>query len=283
MSETASFVDPVFLSHFGLGRVNVIDYFLHPLNPFRTKATTSNEELAMQRLSIGTLMQYGSGAKPGPLSLKDAEEEYAICLSNLTGEQYELMPYAPPTILSTNPMDMAMMQSPLLTIRHVFRTNVNTIKVLGIYYVMEGVIYKSPSVRALMKSNVTRTLEGLSEACNALSVCARYEPSTGFQWKFHDDDDDDDNYDDDDDDDEGDDDDDKEMSLSQNNDHSNDKKTFKHNLIRMKSSHANRTKRRRILDNRRPGERTDEEEEGIRASEAIDRILIRLSNQFLKK
>jgi len=37
-------------------------------------------------------------------------------------------------------------------------------------------------------------------------------------------------------------------------------------------------KRRRILDNQHPGKRTEEEEEGIRASEAIDRILSRLSN-----
>lgn len=279
MSETASFVDPVFLSHFGLGRVNVIDYFLHPLNPFRTKATTSNEELAMQRLSIGTLMQYGSGAKPGPLSLKEAEEEYAACLSKLTGEQYELMsppPFVPDPTNSLNQNqaipagmteeEMAIMQSPLFTLRHVFRSNRNTIKVLGIYYVMEGVIYKSPSVRSLMKSNVTRTLEGLTEACDALSECARYEPSTGYQWKFNDDDDDDDN-----------DDTDNEDDINGKDDSTTTTK------IKIKSSHANRTKRRRILDNRRPGERTDEEEEGIRASEAIDRILVRLSKQFLKK
>lgn len=38
-----------------------------------------------------------------------------------------------------------------------------------------------------------------------------------------------------------------------------------------------RTRIRRILDNRPPGERTEEEEEGIRATEAIDRILLMLS------
>lgn len=40
-------------------------------------------------------------------------------------------------------------------------------------------------------------------------------------------------------------------------------------------------KRRKILDVRRPGERTQAEEEGIRASEAIDRILVRLSKSPL--
>ena len=40
-------------------------------------------------------------------------------------------------------------------------------------------------------------------------------------------------------------------------------------------------KRRRVLDKRKPGERTEAEEEGIRASEAIDRILVRLSKRPL--
>ena len=252
MSETASFVDPVFLSHFGLGRVNVLDYFLHPLNPFRTKATTSNEELAMQRLSIGTLMQFGSGTKPGPLSAQEAEEEYSLCLSKCTGEQYELLPPSPADDINT------VQQAPLFSIRHVFRSNRNTVKVLGIYYVMEGVIYKSPSVRALMKANVTRTLEGLTEACDALSTCATYEPSTGYQWKFQNDDQDE-----------------KQEEEAM--------KSSKSDKIKIKSLNTNRTKRRRVLDNRRPGERTDEEEEGIRASEAIDQILVRLSKQYLPR
>jgi hypothetical protein len=71
-----------------------------------------------------------------------------------------------------------------------------------------------------MKSNVTRTLEGLSEACDALSVCARFDPSSGYSWKFdsHDDDDEDDKF--------------------------------------YSSMQEKRKRRRRqILDNRRPGER----------------------------
>ena len=92
MSETASFVDPVFLARFGLARTNVIDYFLHPLNPFRTKAKTSNEILSMQGIGIGTLMAWGTGHCPGPLSLEDCEEEYSLALSRLTGDQYELLP-----------------------------------------------------------------------------------------------------------------------------------------------------------------------------------------------
>lgn len=44
---------------------------------------------------------------------------------------------------------------------------------------------------------------------------------------------------------------------------------------------AKKRKRRKILDVRRPGERTEAEEEGIRATEAIDRILVRLSKSPL--
>lgn len=44
---------------------------------------------------------------------------------------------------------------------------------------------------------------------------------------------------------------------------------------------SKKRKRRKILDVRRPGERTEAEEEGIRASEAIDRILVRLSKSPL--
>ncbi|KAL7547376.1 hypothetical protein ACHAWF_010687 [Thalassiosira exigua] len=237
MSETASFVDPVFLARFGLTRINAIDYFLHPLNPFRTKSKTSNEVLSMQGISIGTLLAWGTGTRPGPLTPEEGEDEYRVALSRLTGEQYELLPLAA-GMEGATPQQLAA----LFTIRHVHRTSHNQTKVLGIYYILEGVIYKSPTVRSLMKAHVTRTLEGLSEACDALSVCARYDPTTGYVWKFEpptDDDEDD------------------EINNVQEN---------------------RRRKRRRILDNRRPGERTEAEEEGIRASEAIDRILSRLSN-----
>lgn len=235
MSETASFVDPVFLARFGLSRANVLDYFLHPLNPFRTAANTSNEVLGMQGISIGMLM--AQGLQGEPLSPMAAEEEYGNALSRLTGEQYEIMPPADPAFYT--------LPSPLYTIRHVLRTNPTSVKILGIYYVVEGVIYKSPAVRSLNKCNVARTLEGLSGACQALSVCARYQPSIGYTWVFEDDQD----------------------------------KMGPVELIQL----CKRRKRRKILDSRKLGERTAAEEEGIRASEAIDQILVRLSKSRMLK
>uniref|UniRef100_A0A7R9ZQ52 Mediator of RNA polymerase II transcription subunit 6 n=1 Tax=Craspedostauros australis TaxID=1486917 RepID=A0A7R9ZQ52_9STRA len=231
MSDTASFVDPVFLARFGLSRVNVLDYFLHPLNPFRTKVNTSNEVLGMQGIAIGVLVQQGTNGIP--MTPQAAEEEYTRALTRLTGEQYELMPPVDPAFY--------IQPSPLYTIRHVLRTGrrVSDVKVLGIYYVVEGVIYKSPSMRSLMKTNVARTLEGLAGASAALSQCARYQPSFDYSWNFADDDD------------------------------------TVDPVQQLKNQKA--VRRRRILDGRAPGERTEAEEEGLRASLAIDQILVRLS------
>ena len=216
MPETASFVDPVFLARFGLTRMNAIDYFLHPLNPFRTKAKTSNEVLSMQGINIGTLMAWGTGTRPGPLSPEDGEDEYRAALSRLTGEQYELLPLTH-ALEGATPQQLAA----LFTIRHVHRTSLTQTRVLGIYYILEGVIYKSPTVRGLMKAHVARTLEGLSEACDALSACAKYDPSTGYVWNF-------------------------EPSPEDEDDD---------NAMGYNFQERKKRKRRRVLDNRRPGER----------------------------
>jgi MED6 mediator sub complex component len=250
MSETASFVDPVFLARFGLDRRNVLDYFSLHLNPFRTKAVTSNDVLAMQAIGIGMLMAQGTMGE-GPMSAVAAEEEYNKSLSRLTGEQYELLPPAPAKRDPAAPADTRLptteqlytLPAPLYTIRHVLRTSVHSVKVLGIYYVVEGVIYKAPAARSLMKTNVARTaVEGLSSACTALADCARFHPATGYTWVFEADE-------------------------------------FDDPVALFRLSR----KRRKILDNRRPGERTAAEEEGIRASEAIDQILVRLSKTLSSK
>lgn len=267
MSETASFVDPVFLDRFGLSRANVLDYFLHPLNPFRTKANTSNEVLAMQGISIGILMAHGIMGREGPMSDVTAEEEYKKALSRLTGEQYELLPPSQPPIIPQDPNNPTPQQhltteqlythySPLHTIRYVLRTNVSTVKVLGIYYCVEGVIYKSPSVRSLMKTNVARTsVEALASACTALASCARYHPATGYLWVFES----------------------SSMQQQDGNNYDDDGTIGEYEdedpilLFQL-----TRKKRRKIVYDTR-GERTPAEEEGIRASEAIDQILVRLS------
>ena len=247
MSETTSFTDPVFLARFGLFRATVIDYFLHPLNPFRTAANTSNEVLAMQGTTIGLLMQQGF-LQQEVLTPQQAEEAYQKALSKLTGEQYELVPPANPAFY-TQP-------APLYTIRHVLRTSPSSTKILGIYYIVEGVIYKSPAVRSLMKANVARTTSCLAGATDSLSKCARYQPSVGYVWVY-----------------------DHQPQQSNNNNNGNDDsdddndELTPYQLVQM----AKRRKRRKILDHRRPGERTAAEEEGIRATEALDQILVRLS------
>lgn len=170
----------------------------------------------MQGIGIGTLCQWGTGSRPGPLTLEEGEDEYRIALGRLTGEQYELLPM-PKEIEGMTPQQL----SALFTIRHVHRTSSSQTKVLGIYYILEGVIYKCPTVRGLMKAHVARTLEGLSEACDALSVCARYDPSSGYSWRFEPDEDDEEDEDD----------------------------------VLSYEQERRRRKRRRVLDIRRPGER----------------------------
>lgn len=245
MAETASFTDPVFLARFGLARVNVLDYFLHPLNPFRSKANTSNEVLAMQGIGIGMLMAHGTAGE-GPMSPMDAEEAYSKALSRLTGEQYQLLPPEQPPIIEPNQQPLTKQQlytvpSPLYVLRHVLRTSTTSIKILGIYYVVEGVIYKSPAARSLMKTNIARcAVEGLAAASSALSECARFTPATGYVWVF------------------------------ETTDDSMDDPLLK-KLTR---------KRKRTQRVNATGERTAAEEEKIRASEALDQILVRISKRI---
>lgn len=294
MSETASFVDPVFLARFGLSRVNAIDYFLHPLNPFRTAVNTSNEVLAMQGMTIGMLMQHGKNGEP--LSPQAAEEEYNLALTRLAGEQYELLP---PPIDPSTPTESAYTQpTELFTIRHVLRHSgsltVNTssvpsssspysTKLLGIYYIVQGVIYKSPPVRSIQKTHVARVLHGLQKAQHALSPCARYHPAVGYVWIFEKNQD----------------------KLKQSKGSTTNKKRklsdepinssddgsdmddeddYLDPLALVQLSKRQRHRQRKLLlaDRRTLGQqRTPAEEEGIRASEAMDQILVRISKSSL--
>ena len=165
MSLTESFVDARFLAQFGLSRVNALDYFMHPLNPFlpKTKEPITNQLLSMQGIDIGSLMQHGSGNRPPPLTWSQAEDEYNLALSKMSGHQLELL---------RTPDDE--LQSPLLyTIRHVLRSNPTVTQVLGVYYIVEGVIYKAPTSTAVMKTNVAVVLKGLESAYDTLNLCTR--------------------------------------------------------------------------------------------------------------
>mmetsp|Transcript_42824 Transcript_42824/g.103396 ORF Transcript_42824/g.103396 Transcript_42824/m.103396 type:complete len:366 (+) Transcript_42824:109-1206(+) len=283
MADYITFTDPVFLARFGLSRSNALDYFLLPLNPFRTPNNTSNETLSMQGTSIMMMMQQGQPAMfhhapnnmmmmPGTMSLQEAEIEYHKTLQRMTGEQYELLP----------PVDPAMYDQPLnlFTIRHVLRQSPTSTKILGVYYIVEGVIYKSPTIRSLMKSNVARVVDALANTSSTLSHCARYLPSTGYTWRFEGDGGDDD--DDDGDEEEGD--------TKKKNEHTADvaetEDNQKHQQYPKLSNEENpvfliksikRQKRRKILDNRPIGERSEAEEEGLRATIAMDQILVRLN------
>jgi hypothetical protein len=249
-SETASFTDPVFLATYGLNRITVVDYFLHPLNPFRSKTKTCNDLLVEQQISIGFIIQNGIGMRPGPMSLTQAEEEFSSALMREKGEQYELLPTDDPE---------ASINSPLFTVRHVYRSSPTKITPLGVYYVLEGVIYKAPSARSLMKANVARTCQGLVDACDELKKCARYSPRTGYYWDFE-----------------------SKSSKSSETPEERSMETEGEILEDFKKRAKIARTSRRVLDNRRMGERSEEEEEGIRAKEKMNSILFRLKASIAK-
>ena len=230
-------------------------------------------------------MHNGIGMRPGPLSLTQAEDEFSSSLSRLVGHQYELLPVDDDADAANINMNM---NSPLFTIRHVYRSSEAKVVPLGIYYVLEGVIYKSPCARSLMKANVARTTQGLMEACDVLKHCARYSPRTGYYWDF-----------------EGL----KKLmrinshgsavvgndgnvgngngnngnnvtSTSNGNGNITETETIQEILDDFKARSKLATSARRILDNRPAGERSEGEEEGIRAKEKMNSILMRLKSSI---
>jgi len=255
MSETSqSFTDPVFLARFGLNCINVLEYFLHPLNPFRSKdPNISNEALASQGFSISELVHYGTGGKnadnkitsgytsSGPLSIDRAVEEYHNALEKLTGIQYELVTSQN---INADTETHEFNKNIVYTIRHVNRVNKNSTQLLGIYYIVEGVIYKSPSVRSLLKAQLARTIIGLEDACDALSQCSIYDPLLGYRFR---------NY------------------------TADNEKYYFNSLQNLKVSR----KRRLVKKNdRNATQQNEEDEEALRSSDAIDQILKRLRQGF---
>lgn len=291
--ENASFTDPNYLATYGLNRTTAVDYFLHPLNPFRTKNKCTNDILNSQQISISWIMVNGIGVRPGPLTIQQAEEEMQAALAREHNqEQYELIPV-------DNPGSIEAINSPLFTIRHVYRESETKVVPLGIYYILEGVIYKSPCARSLMKANIARTTSGLMDACDMLKHCARYSPRTGYYFDF----DglkkkkrleqakkrkaDEGNT-------EG-----REVDPLLKNKHITTSVYLEQELKKeLANPEANETVKdilndfkqrtkilrdaRRLIDNRPAGERTEEEEEGIRAKEKMNSILMSLKSSIQK-
>lgn len=96
----------------------------------------------------------------------------------------------------------------------------------------------------VIRSFHTQIICGLKK----FNIPFRYQPSTGYTWKFEPDDDEEDDDD-----------------------------VTKEDPVVAMLRLAKRNKRRKILDNRPAGERSAAEEEGIRAAEAMEGILVRLS------
>lgn len=267
--STTSFTDPVYLARFGLSRVNALEYFLLPLNPFLAPSLSSNQVLSNQRINVDALFQdqirqqQWQGRPFDPVdALKKAEDAYARHLEMLVGEQYELMP-AEEKQQSTNEDGIGNQnqqqdgvgpavpaQEQLFVIRHVLRSSRTAKKILGIYYIIEGTIFKSPSVRSIVKANLARTLQALTEACESLSSCARYHPTLGYSWDF-------------------------ERPASVNEDE-------KERVNAYRELRRSRKRARKMISadaTKNTITFTETEEEALKATEAIDNILVRLSKR----
>ena len=109
-----------------------------------------------------------------------------------------------------------------------------------------------------MKANVTRTCQGLIDACDEIKKCARFSPRTGYYFDF-------------------------ESKASKVRESSGMILETDSEILEdfKKRSKMARTARR-VLDNRPAGERSEEEEEGIRSKEKINSILFRLKASIAK-
>jgi len=115
-----------------------------------------------------------------------------------------------------------------------------------------------------MKARLSSAAAGVEGALDAFVPCVRYEPARGFTWNFNPEDD------------EGtDSEEDSGKKLKDTEDERGE--TGKKRTATRTRKNADSRRFRRVLDHRRLGERTEEEEEMLRSSEAIDRILVRIS------
>ncbi|CAN0293881.1 unnamed protein product [Pylaiella littoralis] len=158
--EQRSFIDPVWLQQWGLGPENALDYFA--LSPFYDKAC-NNEQCRMQ----------GVDPKEGLLNLTGLE----FMLEDLPPEMSFLQPGQPAPV---GPQPRR-----LFVIKKQVRKSRTSVEVQAIYYVMEGVIYQTPTVQKLIKSRLNKFTHHLNNAFVELSKLSTLNDSAGgYDWTW---------------------------------------------------------------------------------------------------
>jgi len=126
MSCSLCWIDTVYLATYGLSKETAVQYFLHPSNPFRTKNTTTNDRLVDHEPHV-----------------------VARELTRMVGEQYTTE-----AVSFENESDPKGLPQVVFVIKHSRRNSdkIGDIVLLNIYYIVDGQIFKSPTVS---KSRVT--------------------------------------------------------------------------------------------------------------------------------
>ncbi|CAM9144573.1 unnamed protein product [Laminaria digitata] len=158
--ESISFIDPVWLQQWGLGPENALDYFA--LSPFYDKAC-NNEQCRMQ----------GVDPREGLLNLTGLE----FMLEDLP-EEMSFLPPGQPAPVGPQPRR-------LFVVKKQMRKSRTSVEVQAIYYIMEGVIYQTPTVQKLIKSRLNKFTHHLNNAFVELSKLAELNDSAGgYDWAW---------------------------------------------------------------------------------------------------
>ncbi|XP_067938961.1 mediator of RNA polymerase II transcription subunit 6-like isoform X2 [Watersipora subatra] len=91
-------------------------------------------------------------------------------LLNMTGIEYKLV-YSQPPIL--------------YIIRKQERQSVESVTPKAHFYIIAGIVYKAPDLKTLVNSRMLNTSYNLNAALNEATKHARYHPSKGYWWDFH--------------------------------------------------------------------------------------------------
>jgi len=147
--EYLSFIDTIFLQHFGLFKENALDYF--SLSPFYDKQC-SNEVCKMQGFSQNQIQNQ---------------------LKAMTGVQYVL--------------DEGVQDARLFVVKQEYRQSNSYATLQAIYYILEGTIYQAPSVQSLMHSRLSRLAFNLEKCLDTLRNHVSMTDNCEYRWSFNED------------------------------------------------------------------------------------------------
>jgi len=140
MSCSQFFIDPIYLSRYGLSLHTAVQYFLHEANPFRSNNITTNDLLAT-----------ATGANDSP----PTPEQVQATLNNEVGEQYTAE-----EVQFENEENYQALPKFVYVIKHWMRHSPEQkdITLLGVYYIVDGQIFRSPTLSDVLTTRLSRAV-----------------------------------------------------------------------------------------------------------------------------